>query len=136
MLSPRFIENLLADEDKEKVQDIRKALTPLGPYFNQSLLVAKGLGFLNRLLPLIPEVMDSDSAKKCLVEKIEGLNALDLDEMAKLNDRKKIGKDLNKQELGLWMSVAGFFGDKLIDAHAKMTAPAETVQEVCFTKRS
>lgn len=119
---PRFIENLLTDEDKHKVQDIRQGLIPLGPLFNQSSLVGKGVSYLSKITALIPESTDPDSAKKFLVTKINSFNSFDIGAMAKLNGRQKYIQALNKEDLGLAMTVTEFIADKLLIAHHKLNS--------------
>ncbi len=124
-LFPRFIENLMPAEDKKKVADIRKALIPLGPLFNQSLFVRKGVDTLSHLNVMLPDAANPDAAKKLIVEKFKGFNQLDIEELAKLGDRNKIRQALNSKELSLWMSVSTTIADKIFDAHANIQASSD-----------
>lgn len=123
---PRLIQNLLPPEDKNKVEDIRRALVPLEPLFNQSLLVGKGVKALGNVFALIPNNADPEKAKVELVKQIEGFNKFDIEEMARLNDRHKYRRALKEKGLGLWMTAAELVSENLVDVHQQMQAASAT----------
>lgn len=127
---PRFIQNLLSDEDKDKVSDIEIGLKSLESLFNQSHLIKEGVDYLSKLVNLIPKGLDSNEAKEFLVKQIDGFNKLNLDEIAKLNNRNKFRQELDKHDLGLWQTATEILSDKLFDARQKsIELPKESKEE-------
>lgn len=121
-LIPSFVENLLSPEDKSKAATVSQSLTPLGPLFNQSAIVNKGLSGLAKLLEIVSINGIESTAKEFIINQITGFNEFDLNEMSKLNDRDSYRQSLDSKGLSIWMTMAEVVSDKIIDIHAKMHA--------------
>lgn len=115
--APRFIENLLADEDKNQVEDIRKALIPLGPLVNQSANVNWAIEQLSHVMALIPEADKTTSVKETLYKQILILNNLKLDAMVKCLEPDQYKDTISQQGLGLLAIGIRFISNQLINAH-------------------
>lgn len=118
-LAPRLLENVLDEEDKDRVKDVRKAMQPLGPIFNQSKTVAKGVDLLIGVGNIISKTKVAEPAKQLIAEKVVKFNQLDINEIANLQERSKIRQALDAKDLGIWMTVTELVTDKLVDFHAK-----------------
>jgi hypothetical protein len=117
---PRFIENMLAPEDKAKVADIRQALIPLAPLFNQSSFVCWGVNALAQFTRFLPQDANPAVAKKFIVNKINSFMQLNIEELTKLDDRNKIRQAMDNKELDLVRALTEVISDKFFDTHAKI----------------
>ncbi len=118
--APRFIENLLADQDKSQVEDIRKALMPLGPLVNQSANVNMAIEKLSLVMALIPEADKTASVKETIHKQILILNNLKLDAMEKAFQPHEYKEAISAQGLGLLAIGIRFVSNQLVEAYDDM----------------